>query len=107
MYKIDDKLLLEFKSLYQEKWKYVNDPWPIFEEIYHRTKIKCIDKIKKIKDFVHHCLGTIPVYFFLTQLFGAIDYCSPYNNVEKGILLLYQLMKGYSLVSIYSLHIYL
>ncbi|KAI7822365.1 hypothetical protein BC939DRAFT_385445, partial [Gamsiella multidivaricata] len=40
----------------------------------------------------------IPVFFLLTQSFGTHDYGSPHRNVEKGLLLLYALMKTPSLI---------
>ncbi|KAI8091676.1 hypothetical protein BDF21DRAFT_332706 [Thamnidium elegans] len=39
-------------------------------------------------------LGVIPVYFFLTILFGDQDYPGPYNNLEKGLLILYFIIKN-------------
>ncbi|KAI7817162.1 hypothetical protein BC939DRAFT_388304, partial [Gamsiella multidivaricata] len=36
----------------------------------------------------------IPVFFFLTVLFGTKCYTGPYRNVEKGILILYMLLQG-------------
>ncbi|KAI8874598.1 hypothetical protein K501DRAFT_124504, partial [Backusella circina FSU 941] len=38
----------------------------------------------------------IPVYFFLTVLFEAHDYRGPYNNVNKGLLMLYYLVENKS-----------
>ncbi|KAI7815992.1 hypothetical protein BC939DRAFT_387872, partial [Gamsiella multidivaricata] len=36
----------------------------------------------------------IPVSFFLTVIFGTRAYSCPYRNVEKGVMLLYVLVKG-------------
>ncbi|KAI8080310.1 hypothetical protein BDF21DRAFT_324219, partial [Thamnidium elegans] len=36
----------------------------------------------------------IPTYFFLTILFGDQDYPGPYNNIEKGLLVLYFIVKN-------------
>ncbi|KAI7816178.1 hypothetical protein BC939DRAFT_388461, partial [Gamsiella multidivaricata] len=36
----------------------------------------------------------IPAFFFLTMIFGTRAYSCPYRNVEKGIILLYVLVKG-------------
>ncbi|KAI7825254.1 hypothetical protein BC939DRAFT_390627, partial [Gamsiella multidivaricata] len=36
----------------------------------------------------------IPVFFFLTVIFGTRAYSCPYRNVEKGVMLLYVLVKG-------------
>ncbi|KAG0999967.1 hypothetical protein G6F27_013786 [Rhizopus arrhizus] len=49
------------------------------------------------KEKVLQSLGFIPVFFFLVVLFGVQDYSGPYNNVEKGILLLYHLVTGCSM----------
>lgn len=73
----------------------MNETWPtVSTPKFHRTEKKAIPNISKAKDFVFQKLGIIPVFFFLTTLFAVDVYPGPYCNVEKGILLLYQLLRG-------------
>jgi len=56
-----------------------------------------VNDIDSIKTFVMNHLGVIPVFFILTVIFGTRAYSCPYRNVEKGVMLLYVLVKGISL----------
>lgn len=64
---------------------------------HHRTEIAVVNDIDSIKTFVLNRLGIIPVFFFLTVIFGTTAYFCPYRNVEKGVMLLHVLVKGVSL----------
>ncbi|KAG0000567.1 hypothetical protein BGZ80_006342, partial [Entomortierella chlamydospora] len=85
----------EFNRLLSTQWGFLHQDWPIVpQNRFHRTEIKKVENIKKVKDLVHHRLGVIPVFFFLTVIFGLKGYPGPYRNIEKGILLLYMLLTG-------------
>ncbi|GAA5815764.1 hypothetical protein MFLAVUS_009279 [Mucor flavus] len=87
---IEDNLLREYQTLTNEYWKFLNYGWPVInQKKYHTKRPIPINKIKEIKKVLFEKLGIIPVYFFLVILFGDGDYRGPYNNVEKGLLILY------------------
>ncbi|KAF9910906.1 hypothetical protein BX616_010751 [Lobosporangium transversale] len=87
----------EFDRLISTQWGFLHQDWPILKRSkFHRTEIKSVENIEKAKDFVQHRLGIVPVFFFLTVIFGTRNYPGPYRNVEKGILILYMLLKGVS-----------
>lgn len=89
---------LEYDALVQNYWKFLHTDWPIIDRVkHHRTEIAAVNDIDSIKTFVLNCLGVIPVFFFLTVIFGTRAYSCPYRNVEKGVMLLYVLVKGVSL----------
>ena len=91
-------LLEEFNKLMDQQWKFLYKEWPqIKPSKYHRSDTKPVNKISHIKDIVLQRLGIIPVFFFLVVVFATQDYPGPYRNVEKGLLILYQLLQGYSL----------
>ncbi|KAG0364666.1 hypothetical protein BGX24_004514, partial [Mortierella sp. AD032] len=89
---------LEYDSIVQNYWKFLYTDWPIIDRVkHHRTEIAAVNDIDSIKTFVLKRLGPIPVFFFLTVIFGTRAYSCPYRNVEKGFMLLYVLVKGVSL----------
>ncbi|KAF9137683.1 hypothetical protein BG015_002641 [Linnemannia schmuckeri] len=89
---------LEYDALVQNYWKFLHTNWPIIDRVkHHRTEIAAVNDIDSIKTFVLNRLGAIPVFFFLTVIFGTRAYSCPYRNVEKGVMLLYVLVKGVSL----------
>jgi len=69
------------------------------------TKIKNIH-IEAVKAEIYSKLGYIPVFFFLTVIFGNYDYKGLYRNIEKGLLLLYQLISGNSIREMYEFILY-
>ncbi|ORX63347.1 hypothetical protein DL89DRAFT_263571 [Linderina pennispora] len=88
----------EFHKLYTNKWKFLNDDWVILKPTkYHRSEVHEVREIKHIKDTLLKHLGMIPVFFFLNVLFGCTHYPCPYRSVEKGLLILYQLVEGLSI----------
>lgn len=87
---IEDNLLREYQTLTNEYWKFLNYGWPVInQKKYHTKRPIPVNKIKEIKKILFEKLGIIPVYFFLVILFGDGDYKGPYNNVDKGLLILY------------------
>ncbi|KAG0310252.1 hypothetical protein BGZ99_000555 [Dissophora globulifera] len=78
-----------------DQWAFLHKDWPVVKRTkFHRTEIKEVRDMCKVKDFVNQRLGTIPVFFFLAGVFGKRTYPGPYHNVEKGLLVLYMLLKG-------------
>jgi hypothetical protein len=104
---------LEYDAIVLNYWKFLYKDWPIIDRVkHHRTEIAAVNDIDSIKTFVLNRLGVIPV-FFLTVIFGTRAYSCPYRNVEKGVMLLYVLVKGVSLsdmaqyipkISFHSIH---
>lgn len=98
----NDNLDIELKKLFNDKWSIINNNWDdIIKEVLNNPntsknnkKIKTISSIQGIKDIILNKLGYIPVYFFLNILFGNYNYSGDYNNIEKGIILLYHLITG-------------
>ncbi|KAF9312708.1 hypothetical protein BG006_004296, partial [Podila minutissima] len=89
---------LEYDAIVQNHWKFLDKDWPIIDRVkHHRTKIAAVNDIDSIKTFVLNRLGVIPVFFFLTVMFGTSAYSCPHRNVERGVMLLYVLVKGVSL----------
>ncbi|KAG0286029.1 hypothetical protein BGZ96_009816 [Linnemannia gamsii] len=76
---------LEYDALVQNYWKFLHTNWPIIDRVkHHRTEIAAVNDIDSIKSFVLNRLGAIPVFFFLTVIFGTRAYSCPYRNVEKS-----------------------
>ncbi|KAF8918518.1 hypothetical protein BGZ58_004823, partial [Dissophora ornata] len=85
----------EFDRLLSTQWAFLHQDWPVVKRTkFHRTEIREVQDMRKVKDIVHQRLGTIPVFFFLSVIFGKRAYPGPYRNVEKGLLVLYMLLKG-------------
>ncbi|KAG0278182.1 hypothetical protein BGZ95_004531 [Linnemannia exigua] len=89
---------LEYDAIVQNYWKFLHYDWPIIDRLkHHRTEISAVNDIDSIKKIVLNRLGTIPVFFFLTMIFGTRAYSCPYRNIEKGVMILYVLVKGVSM----------
>ncbi|KAF9017114.1 hypothetical protein BGZ52_005333 [Haplosporangium bisporale] len=59
--------------------------------------MKPVEHLVLIKETLVKRLGAIPVFFFLVVLWAHGQYPGPYREVEKGLLLLYHLVKGLSM----------
>lgn len=95
---LNKSLLQEFNKLLHNQWKFLFETWPeIPKSKYHRTETKQVRDIEHVKETVLQRLGYIPVFFFLSVLFATQDYPGPYRNCEKGLLILYQLIKNCSM----------
>ena len=95
---INKSLLQEFNKLMHDQWSFLYQSWPeVSKTKFHRTETKSVNDIQHVKDTVLQRLGYIPVFFFLTILFITQDYPGPYRNSEKGLLILYQLIKNCSM----------
>lgn len=61
----------------------------------HRTEIKPTKvDMRAVKDILFKILGYIPVFHFLVVLYGNGEYTGPYNEVDRGLLLLYQIVSS-------------
>lgn len=79
-------------------WKFLSVGWPVLEKNkYHRTDTKEVKDIGYVKTTVLQRLGYIPVFFFLVEFFAKDEYPGPYRGVDKGLLVLYQLLTGVSI----------
>ncbi|KAG0375852.1 hypothetical protein BGX24_008578 [Mortierella sp. AD032] len=86
---------VELDKLIAAQWSLLHQNWPVVKRTkFHRTDIKAIQDMRKVKDFVQHRLWIIPVFFFLTVQRGTKCYTGPCRNIEKGMLILYVLLQG-------------
>ncbi|KAF9103377.1 hypothetical protein BGX27_010610 [Mortierella sp. AM989] len=91
-------LLACLHALIEDEWHFLGEGWPVVETAKnHRTVLKEVGLISRIKDTLLKRLGPIPVYFFLVTIWPKFKYPGPYREVEKGLLLLYHLVKGLSM----------
>lgn len=87
----------EVHRIISKNWDFLNKSWNKISLKYkHRTEIKHINEIHKIKKILVERLGYIPVFFFLNVLYNNIEYPGPYFEIEKGLFLLYHLTSGIS-----------
>lgn len=95
---LPDDLRKEFEKLMAAEWGFLGSSWPVITPSKaHRSELKDVRDIDHVKDVLFRRLGVLTVFFFLVVLFGTCDYSGPYRNLEKGLLLLYQLVEGYSI----------
>lgn len=91
----------QFDDLLYEQWGFLDEGWPsITPATNHRTISKEIGFMSHIKDVLNKRLGPIPVFFFLTVMWPKFKYPGPYKEAEKGLLLLYHIVKGLSMEAI-------
>jgi hypothetical protein len=79
-----------------KKWlEEIEMEWPIIEKTKgHRTEIKPIQNIKKIKTYLLDKLSTITIAIFL-KFYGSLgDHVLSHKNIDKGVLILYRLLSG-------------
>jgi hypothetical protein len=95
---IDDYIEREYRNIYAKHWKFMNKEYIYTaKNKYHRKKIEEIPNIDYLKKDVYSKLGSIAPYVFLADLCNDIKLPGPYNNLEKGLLLLEHLLNGYSM----------
>ncbi|KAI9468860.1 MAG: hypothetical protein EXX96DRAFT_376647 [Benjaminiella poitrasii] len=93
-----DEIREAFTFIMTAYWHFLTSDWPVVNKSkYHRTDTKEVKDIQHVKSHVLEHLGYIPVFFFLVKLFGKDEYPGPYRGVEKGLLVLYQLLTGVSI----------
>jgi hypothetical protein len=89
---------IEIQKLISLKWKFLNNTYPYIDyKRYHRTELKEINFINDLKNELYQKLGAIPIFIFLTDFFYKLNIPGPFKNIEKGLLLLYQLLIGKSI----------
>lgn len=77
----------------------MGEEWPTRElPNNHRTGIKIVGHIKDVKETLVKRLGPLPVFFFLVVIWSGTLYPGPYRDVEKGLLVLYHLVTGKTMV---------
>lgn len=100
-----NELNTEINRLKEYEWKIINNYWDsdikslpnlINSRKNNYSILKNISSMQGIKKVLLNKLGVIPVYFFLNILFGNYTYTGSYRNIDKGLLLLYQLITGSS-----------
>lgn len=92
---IDEQIQNEINNIIIEHWSFLNENWPIIIHKYkHRTNIKHIKFINKIKEILVNKLGYISVFYFLIILYTNKEYPGPYFEIEKGLFLLFHLTSG-------------
>jgi hypothetical protein len=88
----------QFEQLLAEKWEFLEEGWPsIIPANNHRTVSKEVGLMSHVKNVLNKRLGPIPVFFFLTVIWPKYQYPGPYKEAEKGLLLLYHIVKGLSI----------
>lgn len=96
---IDCDILItqEVNSILVNYWSFLEFNWPVIHNKYkHRTEVKHIKYIDKIKDTLLQKLGYVSVFFFLVVLYTNKEYPGPYFELEKGLFLIYHLVSGVS-----------
>jgi hypothetical protein len=90
-------LKIEINKLILSEWCFLSEDWKkIMNKYKHRTELKNVKNITEIKNELVNKLGYIAVFFFLNVLYTNKEYPGPFLEVEKGLLLLYQLTSGFT-----------
>ena len=98
---IPTKLQNCIARLLEEEWKFLDQPWPMCPKTkkYHRSEMKPINHLQKMKEVLMRRLGPIPVFFFLTVIWTKFYFPGPYKAVDKGIAFLYYFVAGQTMDS--------
>jgi hypothetical protein len=91
----------EMHNVYSSQWNFLNNEYVKIERKYkHRTVIQPLKNpniIEKIKNDLLKKLGYISVFYFIQLFFSFGDYPNPYKNIDKVLLVLYQIITGKSI----------
>lgn len=88
----------EFNDLIEQQWTFFDSGWPTMTPATnHRSSYKQIGHMEEIKKILYKRLGAIPVYFFLVAIWPKHRYAGPYRELDKGLVILYHLVKGLSM----------
>lgn len=86
------------KDLINKKWICLNNDYNYIDtnkyEYRQFRKIAAFDIIKKT---IKNKLGYLVPYIFLTDFFKNFIFPGPYTNIEKGLLIIYELVTGCSM----------
>jgi DDE superfamily endonuclease len=87
-----------FDQLLAKHWDFLDEGWPsMIPSKKHCTNLKEVGFITQVKETLYKRLGAIPVYFFLIMIWPNSQYPGPYRAVEKGLAILYHIVKGLSM----------
>lgn len=89
-----NKLIIGDIDQIKYKWNLINENY--FTTIKQKTNLKIINNIKTIKDDISKKLGILGPHYFLSEFFCNYDYSCPYNNLEKGLLIIYEILNSIS-----------
>lgn len=88
----------EIDYMVNSKWKFFNKDWPLIRQSkYHRTELKEVHFIEDVKKDIFDKLGYTGPFAFLVDYYCRKDRPGPYRNIEKALLLIYQLLVGNSI----------
>jgi hypothetical protein len=95
------KLRKCFAKLLEDEWKFLDKPWPLCPKTkkFHRSDMKPVENIQRMKELLMHHLGAIPVFFFLSVIWAKFYFPGPYKAVDKGIAFLYYFVAGQTMDS--------
>jgi hypothetical protein len=92
---LEDVLKTAKRELVEQEWECLNNTWASLPQThFHRTRLKSVKNIEDVKTIVFNALGIMPTFIFLNEIFHKYDYIGPYRAIEKGLLILYQLITG-------------
>lgn len=88
----------DIEKLIKDKWTFLNNNYTLLADTkYHRTELKEIKHVKKIKENIKNKLGYIGPFAFITDFCSKISLPGPYNNMEKVLMCIHYLISGYSI----------
>lgn len=88
----------ELQFLFNNYWEtFLNNTYELkIDKIHNRSKLNPIVGIDTIKQILFNKLGAIPIFIFLTSFCNKVKIPGPYNHIEKCLLVLFQLIEGYT-----------
>ena len=88
-------------KLLDQEWKFLDEPWPLYPKTrkYHRSEMKTILNVSRMKELLMKRLGVIPVFFFLSVIWSKFYFPGPYRAVDKGVAFLYYFVAGHTMDS--------
>lgn len=93
------KLFESEKTKMRKKWEenFLDKPWKIIKlSLFHRHNRRDVKNIDEVKDLVFSKLGSMVPFIFLNGFYGRKDHVGNIRNAEKGLLILYRLLSGFS-----------
>ncbi|KAL9652648.1 hypothetical protein ABK040_003951 [Willaertia magna] len=93
----------EVNKILTEEWNILNKDYPIIKlGKGHRTRLKEMENIKKIKNTILETLSPIATFIFLHKIDSLDDVLGPFLNSKKALLLLYRMIKGVNFDGFYE-----
>ena len=84
----------ELNYIYRKNWNFMKNIFQETPKLSHRSKPKSVPNIQVLKKEVSEKLGDIAPFVFLTDFLNTIPLPGPYNNIDKGVCILYHLISG-------------